>query len=174
MKTRSFLRWISAGLVALWAASCVISPKHVTPAIQPTPAKLAPPQASQAEIDGVVKANNQFACDFFAVEAKENKGNLFFSPYSLSSALAMTYAGARGQTAAEMARVLHLDQSANPHAAFAALTRQVSEPYSYDHPHLAVANALWGAIDCAFLPDYLARVQANFGELVDDRGGTSE
>lgn len=53
-------------------------------------------------------ANNQFALDLYQQLSKENEGkNLFFSPYSISSALAMTAEGARGETAAEMARVLH-------------------------------------------------------------------
>jgi serpin B len=50
-----------------------------------------------------VAANSDFALDLYAALAKENPGqNLFFSPYSISSALALTAEGARGETAAEI------------------------------------------------------------------------
>ena len=56
----------------------------------------------------VVQGNNQFAIDIYA-RLRQQPGNLFFSPYSLSTALAMTYAGARGETAEQMAKTLHFD-----------------------------------------------------------------
>src|SRR5437867_830381 len=60
----------------------------------------------------VVQANNDFACDLFRSLDKDNRGkNLFFSPYSISSALAMTLEGARGETAGEMGKVLRLPDS---------------------------------------------------------------
>jgi len=57
----------------------------------------------------VVKANNQFALDFYK-EIKDAEANIFFSPYSLSIALAMTYEGARGETAEEMRNVFYFPQ----------------------------------------------------------------
>jgi serpin B len=62
----------------------------------------------QADLTAVVKGNNVFAFDLYSVIAKE-KGNLFLSPYSVSSVLAMTYAGARGETAKQMEKTLHFD-----------------------------------------------------------------
>ena len=56
----------------------------------------------------VAEPNNAFAVDLYA-KLKDAEGNLFFSPLSISTALAMTYAGARGDTAAQMAEVLHFD-----------------------------------------------------------------
>ena len=56
----------------------------------------------------LVKGNTRFALDLYA-KLRAHKGNLFFSPYSISTALAMTYTGARDQTAKEMADTLHLD-----------------------------------------------------------------
>ena len=64
--------------------------------------------ADTAPVKETVKANSQFAVDLYKQVIKENRGkNVFFSPYSISSALAMTVEGARGETAAEMSRVLH-------------------------------------------------------------------
>src|SRR5271166_5008038 len=58
----------------------------------------------------IVLGDNQFAANLYAQLDREQSGkNLFFSPTSISVALAMTAAGARGQTQSEMANVLHLD-----------------------------------------------------------------
>jgi serpin B len=103
----------------------------------------------------VVKGNDAFAVDLYQqLSAKE--GNLFFSPYSISNALAMTYAGARGQTAAEMERALHLPLGQDKlHPAFGALVRQINgsgQPRKYA---LTVANRLWGQKDYDFRQDFL-------------------
>src|SRR5262245_40173443 len=72
------------------------------------PAKAAAPLGASVDADAgtLVKGNNEFAVDLFA-RLQQQEGNLFFSPYSISTALAMTHAGARGDTAEQMARVLH-------------------------------------------------------------------
>src|SRR6266508_310469 len=68
----------------------------------------------------LVQGNTAFALDLYGRLAS-TKGNLFFSPYSISSALGMTYAGARGQTAEQMAQTLHFGLDPNRlHPAFAA------------------------------------------------------
>ena len=69
--------------------------------------------AGQAPTKLAVKANSDFAFDLYKQLAKENAGrNMFFSPYSISSALAMTAEGARGQTALEMGKVLRFPKAA--------------------------------------------------------------
>ena len=104
----------------------------------------------------VVTANTSFALDLYQRE-KANPGNLLFSPYSLSSALAMTYSGARGQTAAEMARVLHfnLPQTEVPRA-FAELTGQLDAITRSDALKLDIANSLWCQQDFPFTESFLA------------------
>lgn len=128
--------------------------------------------ADGADIEAVVTGNNAFAFDLYRKLAQEG-GNLFFSPYSISSALAMTYAGARGETARQMASVLHFGvPNERLHATFASLTEifNASEK-SYQ---LAVANSLWGQIGYPFLPEFLGLVNnyydAGFNEVdyVDD------
>ena len=57
------------------------------------------------------KANNQFAFDLYS-KYKAKDGNIFYSPYSISSVLAMTYEGARGKTAEEMEEVFHFPKNA--------------------------------------------------------------
>ncbi|TGO03300.1 hypothetical protein PN36_09490 [Candidatus Thiomargarita nelsonii] len=96
-------------------------------------------------IPTVVKGNTAFALDLYAQLCKENSGNLFFSPYSLSTALAMTYVGAAGETGKQMSQVLHFPQNqAEFHPAFLHLQDQVNEVNQKGEIELHIANALWG------------------------------
>jgi serine protease inhibitor len=130
---------------------------------------MTPPVRSQSsakkdpDCAAVVKGNNAFAVDLYQ-QLRTPDGNLFFSPYSISTALAMTYDGARGQTAEEMAKTLHfaLDQD-KLHPAFAALIRATTgagKPREYE---LTVANRLWGQKGLGFRPDFLKLTQDQYG-----------
>ena len=73
------------------------------------------------DLKAIANGNNQFACDLYH-RLQAAKGNLFFSPNSISTALAMTYGGAKADTAQQMATVLHFDLPQNQlQQAFAAL-----------------------------------------------------
>ena len=100
--------------------------------------------AEDADLKALVEGNNEFAFDLYAQLAKK-EGNVFFSPYSISTALGMTYAGARGNTAKEMAKTLHftLDND-RLHPAFGQLIRKVNGPDKKRNYELTVANSLWG------------------------------
>lgn len=82
---------------------------------------------SAAELDVAATAVNTFGLEVFA-KAGATTDNLLLSPYSLQNALAMTYAGADGQTRIEMARVLHFPKDeATLHQSFAALAKALDE-----------------------------------------------
>ncbi len=124
----------------------------------------------------VVAGNNEFALDLYA-QLKAEKGNLFFSPYSISTALAITYVGSRGETEKQMANVLHFnpDQSVF-HPTFAQviydLTGKKSKAYE-----LNVANALWGQKDYKFLETFLDITKQHYGaglKTVDFKNATEE
>ena len=115
----------------------------------------------KADINSIVAGNNAFALDFYRQLAK-NKGNLFFSPYSISSALAMTYAGACGETAEQMARVLHFGLPPEKlHSAFSDLTGIFNA--TGKNYQISVANALWGQIGCKFRPEFLEVTNKYYG-----------
>src|SRR5262245_2271279 len=88
------------------------------------PAVAQRPVQINGDAAAVAQGNNEFAADLYGRLAAE-KGNLFFSPYSISNALAMTYAGTRGDTAKEIATTLHFDlEPAKFHPAFATLVKE--------------------------------------------------
>ena len=106
------------------------------------------------------KADNQFAFELYSRLAT-NKGNIFFSPYSLSSALEMTYEGARGTTAQEMRAVLHLkaDDLARPAESLAFIQQINRTDKTYE---LSVANALWAQKMYPFKDDYLNLIKNTY------------
>jgi serine protease inhibitor len=124
---------------------------------------LQKPVAEPVQKEVVVKGNNQFGLDLYG-KLRDKDGNLFFSPYSISTALAMTYAGARGQTAEEMAKTLHFDLDHDKlHPAFKALQEGMKAEKKKAGYRLHVANALWGQKDYRFLPAFLQVTHDNYG-----------
>ena len=118
----------------------------------------AQPSASQALVDG----NTAFACDLYA-QLRSGPDNIFFSPYSISTALAMTYAGAHGDTEAQMAKVLHFGKSQPQlHSAFGALQRQLKPEQDQPGFELSVANALWAQQGHPFFPAFLQVGQVDY------------
>ena len=114
-------------------------------------ARAGQPSQTQALVEG----NTAFACDLYA-QLRSSPGNLFFSPYSISTALAMTYAGARGDTEAQMAQVLHFGKSQQGlHSTFGALQRQFNQANKQKGIELNIANALWAQKGHPFLPAFL-------------------
>jgi|WetSurMetagenome_2_1015567.scaffolds.fasta_scaffold76810_1 serpin B len=109
------------------------------------------------DASSVVNGNNKFAFDLYA-KYKAKDGNIFFSPYSISSALAMTYEGAKGKTADEMQAVLHFPKDdALRRDAFLAANNQINKK---DKKYqLNTANALWAQKDYKFKADYFALVE---------------
>jgi serpin B len=104
--------------------------------------------------DAVVKANNAFTFSLYA-KLRSEKGNLFFSPYSISDALAMTAVGARGDTLTQMNDTLHLPQdSAKTNAGFRELIKAVNGDAKERKFQLSTANALWGQKGYNFLPSF--------------------
>src|SRR5712671_3369013 len=95
------------------------------------------------QTNGLVQGNTAFAVDLYQRE-RTGGGNLFFSPYSISSALGMTCAGARGATEKEMAQALHFDSNpADVQAGFRKLNDRLKEVAAGGKVSLNIANSLW-------------------------------
>jgi serpin B len=107
-------------------------------------------------------AVNSFGMDLYE-QLKHEEGNLFFSPLSISTALAMTYAGAAGQTAAEMERVLHLGAEPGIHESFAALLSSLSDQTAVaDGFQLEVANAIWPKIGFPIREEFVHTIETDY------------
>lgn len=114
----------------------------------------------------VVEGGNRFAFELYG-RLSRNEGNLFFSPMSIDTALAMTYPGAAGSTASQISRTLGLPPSVEKSTAgFSALLEQLNHPRTYNgHPayDLIVANALWGQEGYPFKPEYIRLLSTGYG-----------
>jgi serpin B len=106
---------------------------------------------ADAEVAAVVGANNRLALDLLA---QNRDPNLIVSPFSVFAALSMTQVGARGQTAAEIAQVLHLDPgSQGHHQALGALLQDLNGDQGRDYT-LRVANRVWAQRGYAWSSDF--------------------
>ena len=127
------------------------------------------PQVSQTVLDSLSRGNSEFAFDLYRALAAAD-GNLFYSPYSISVALAMTYAGARGETEEQMADTLRfLLPQQDLHPAFndldIELDRRGEGAAGKDGGEfrLNIVNAIWGQKDYSFLPEFLDVLAENYG-----------
>ena len=131
--------------------------------------RITSPDVSASEQALLVEGNSAFAFDLYEA-LKEQDGNLFYSPHSISVALAMTFAGARGQTAEQMADTLQfLLEQERLHPAFNWLDAELAsrgegaEGKDEDGFRLNVVNAIWGQKDYDFLDAFLDVLAENYG-----------
>ena len=151
----------------------------LTPTRTPTPVKIAialsdkqrvtSPDVAASDLTDLVLGNSAFAFDLYQALSTAD-GNLFYSPYSISAALAMTYAGARGETEQQMADTLHYTLPQDRlHPAFNALDLELASrgkgAKGQDDKgfRLKIANALWGQQDYQFLTAFLDVLAENYG-----------
>ncbi len=124
---------------------------------------------ARADLRVVAKANNTFTAGLYAQLAKK-EGNVFFSPFSISAALGMTSAGARGDTLKEMEKALHLPPQKILHPAMGHLLRELSGKGGKRPYELAVANTLFGQQGYRFEKGFTGLLDRHYGagmQLVD-------
>ena len=144
-------------LLSAWAISVLVLSEAIT--IAQNASSLSP--SSTPDQAALVEGSNAFAADLYAQLGRRD-GNLFFSPESISTAFAMAYAGARGQTASEIAATFHFTLPQNRlHPAAGALLGDLNSPHTAYQLH--VADALWAEKDFNFLEDYLKLTSTNYG-----------
>jgi serpin B len=122
---------------------------------------------STRDLSQLVVDNTRFAFELYRELAPGNSGNLFYSPYSISIALAMAYAGAAGQTAQQMSRALHYTLApARLHYAFDALDLALAsraEDAMGQGLRLQVAGSLWGDVSMTFQSAFLDTLAVDYG-----------
>jgi len=140
------LKTVVLSAVLLLAPGLVPSVSGVTPAVEE-----------------LVTGNTEFAFDLYQAIRGTN-GNLIYSPYSVSFALAMIYAGARGTTEEQMAEVLHFALPQEDfHLAFQSLSLIIAGRSADPKVQLTVANSLWVQSGYSFLPAFLDLLTENYG-----------
>ncbi len=130
------------------------------------------PSISQS-FSPIIEGNNRFALELYRLySGKYKEDNIFFSPFSITSAFSMLYEGARGKTAEEIAKVFHFPTSGDVRRqGFSALYREMNKPgKKYE---LSLANALWVQSGYSFLKEYISVIRKYYGGKatnVDFRG----
>jgi len=131
--------------------------------------RITSPDVNPSEQALLVEGNSAFAFELYQA-LREEEGNLFYSPHSISAALAMTYAGARNQTAEQMATTLQFFLAQDRlHPAFNWLDAELAsrgegaEGKDEEGFRLNIVNAIWGQKDYPFLFDFLDVLAENYG-----------
>jgi serpin B len=141
------------------------------------------PDVQVDELQELVAGNSRFAFNLYHAVIEDNK-NLFYSPLSISLALAMTYAGARTNTEQQMAETLHFTLSQGQlHPCFNKLCLILESRNEGDHVQnskgfkLNIANAIWGSINYTFRADFIDVLGVNYDagmQLLDFQGKPEE
>ncbi len=169
---KNMLRGISIGvalaLVAAGLAGCG-SKGASAEVLQSKKPRVTLPDVDETDLAELIAGNSGFAFDLYQAIRKED-ANLFYSPYSISLALAMTHAGARGETERQMAETLHFTLSQDRlHPTFNALDLELAtrgegaEGQDEGRFRLSIANSIWGQTDYSFLGEFLDVLAENYG-----------
>ncbi|MHB1120652.1 MAG: serpin family protein [Bellilinea sp.] len=173
---------VMTAILTLAAAGC--APQSAAPTDEPTPEspmetpmtqeinlksdlpREEPSQTALSNMAALSGSNIAFALDLYQ-QLRSQDGNLFYSPFSISLALAMTYAGAQGDTESQMASAMHFDlPQEDLHPAFNALNTTLNGRVGEEGQpgfKLNIANALWGQQGFAFSPEFLDLLAVNYG-----------
>ena len=187
-KTRLSVGIVLLSLVALIMSGCATPQPIPSPAPAPAPAPSPPtpapisvnilqsekpritsPEVNESDFTMLVEENSAFAFDLYQL-LRQDTNNVFFSPYSISQALAMTYSSARGETEKQMSDTLHFVLSQDRlHPAFNGLDIELSkrgegaQGKDEEGFRLNIVNAIWGQEDYRFLSEFLDVLAEHYG-----------
>jgi serpin B len=127
---------------------------------------LNPPKANETGwteegLKEVANANNEFALKLFSELNKNDEENVFFSPYSIFSAFAIVYEGARSRTAEEIKNVFYFPDYSLLRPNFARIYNEINK--DSNEFELRTGNALWLQSDYPFLNEYKSIVEKYYG-----------
>jgi serpin B len=179
MRKAVSLMLVSAMLLGLLACSPTASGQ----VLQSDEPRNTSPAVDRTDLEALVAGNNAFALNLYQA-LRQTGGNLFYSPYSISEALAMTYAGARGETEKSMAEALDFTLPQDRlHPAFNSLDLQLKQRgqgakgKDGEGFRLHVVNAIWGQKGYTFLEQFLDVLAQNYGaglRILDFMGQTEQ
>ena len=168
--------FLSITMVVVLLALTACGPASLGEVLRSGKERVTSPDVPDTDLTRLVEGNSTFAFDLYQALRGE-EGNLFYSPYSISIALAMTYAGARGETEQQMAETLKfLLSQEDLHPAFNSLDIELAkrgegaEGKDEEGFRLNIVNAIWGQKDYTFLDEFLDVLAENYGaglRLVD-------
>ena len=131
--------------------------------------RITSPAADNADLVALIEGDSEFAFNLYQV-LRDSDDNLFYSPYSISLAMAMTYAGASGDTENQMGDALNFMLTQDRlHTAFNALDLELASRGKFNGGEedegfrLHIVNAIWGQKDYDFLQEYLDLLAENYG-----------
>ena len=160
---------LSIIIVVLYMVGCTAQPTAGPPP-KSDKERINSPSVDTADLARLVEGNDAFALDLYRTLAEQEKGNLFYSPFSISLALAMCYAGARGETAQQMAEVLHFALAQDRlHPAFNQLDLELAnrgegaQGKDGQGFRLHIVNATWAQDGYPFTIEYLDTLALNYG-----------
>ncbi len=156
-------------LAALSAAACR-PPMPMGQLVQADLPRLESPDVSDAQVAQLVAGNQAFAFDLYRTLAAGENGNLIYSPYSISLAFSMLYAGAQGEAEAELAQVFRFLPQETQHPALNVLDQRLQSLGEARQTEaggasiqLNLANAVWGQRGYPFREPYLETLAAQYG-----------
>ena len=190
-KTRLSVGIVLLSLVTLIMSGCATPQPIPSPTPAPAPAPSPPPsptpapisvnilqsekpritspEVNESDFTMLVEENSAFAFDLYQL-LRQDTNNVFFSPYSISQALAMTYSSARGETEKQMSDTLHFVLSQDRlHPAFNGLDIELSkrgegaQGKDEEGFRLNIVNAIWGQEDYRFLSEFLDVLAEHYG-----------
>jgi serpin B len=161
--------WLSGLMVALAIGLVACTQPVSGEVLRSGKQRVTSPDVSEADLATLVNGNSTFTLNLYQA-IKERGGNLFYSPYSISLALAMTYAGARGETEQQMADTLCFTLPQDRlHPALNSLDIELSrrgegaKGKDEEGFRLNIVNAIWGQKDYKFLSGFLDVLAENYG-----------
>ena len=186
-------------MLGLGLSACVKEDQDIAPDPEPNPkvaegeirsdkSREAKPNVDSKQIKSLTGGQKDFSFTMYQEIRQKEEGNLFYSPYSISQALTMLYAGARGDTESQMYNVLahgDLDQQ-SVHSTYNALSYELESrgqgaQGSDNQPfRLKIANAVWLQRDMVVLPEYLDTLAVHYGaglqlmDFIEDPNGSRE
>ena len=165
MKQKNLIIAIIVTLVCILGVTAVLFMYPYSPTNPPAANDTG---STPSGINEVVDSNNKFALDLYN-ELKSEEGNIFYSSYSIYSALGMTYEGAKGETANEMEDVFGYPDNLKPN--FAAVYNSINNREGYE---LRTGNALWVQEDYKLLDNYVYNVEKYYGGKASNLNFKSE